>query len=94
MPEVRPVGRSLLLAMAVGVLVGVAAFAVAFGIVAVPFFALAQAEGAQGLDRPVIRVGLLRATVAVGAVAGIVAGVVVGRWYRRGGELPAGDAGG
>jgi hypothetical protein len=62
---------------------------VAFAILAIPWFALARfAEPGQGLDRPAIRNGLFRIALPVGALVGIAAGVVVGRWYRRGGRLP------
>ena len=87
--ETRPAGRSLLLALAVGVLVGILTFAVAFGIVAMPFYLLARvSEGQQGLDRPFVRDTLLRWTVPVSLVVGVAGGAVVGRWYRRGGRLP------
>jgi hypothetical protein len=86
---VRPAGRSLLVAVAVGIVVALVVFAVVFGIVAIPFFALARfAEGEPGLGRPSVRDNLLTWTLPVSLVAGVVGGAVVGRWYRRGGRLP------
>ena len=85
----RSAGRSLLLAVAVGIVVALVVFAVVFGIVAIPFFALARfAEGESGLGRPAVRDNLLTWTLPVSLLAGIVGGAVVGRWYRRGGQLP------
>lgn len=87
--DVRPAGRSLLLAIAVGIVVTLVVFAVVFGIVAIPFFALARAaEGQSGLGRPSVRDNLLTWTLPVSLLAGVVGGAVVGRWYRRGGRLP------
>jgi O-antigen/teichoic acid export membrane protein len=87
--ETRPAGRSVLVAVAVGIVVALVTFAVVFGIVAIPFFALARfAEGESGLGRPSVRDNLLTWTLPVSLVAGLVAGAVVGRWYRRGGRLP------
>ena len=85
----RAAPRSVLLGVAVGLLVGILTFAVAFGIVAMPFYALARiSEGQQGLDRPLVRDTLVRWTLPVSLLVGIAAGAVVGRWYRRGGRLP------
>ena len=83
--------RAVVVAVAVGVLVGLAVLAVVFAIIAIPLFALARVtepSGGAGLDRPVIRDNLLHVALPVSAVAGVVAAVVVGRWYRRGGRLP------
>ena len=90
----RPMGsmrRSLLLAVAVGVGLGLCVVAIVVAIVAIPLFALARAtepSGGAALDRPFIRNNLLHVALPAGAVVGLVAGAVVGRWYRRGGRLP------
>lgn len=87
--EQRSAGRSLALAAGVGIAVALVVFAVVFGIVAIPFFALARfAEGESGLGRPSVRDNLLTWTLPVSLLAGLVGGAVVGRWYRRGGRLP------
>ena len=87
MPRAAP--RTILLAVGVGAAVAIVTFAVAFGIVAMPFYALARiSEGQQGLDRPLVRDTLVRWTLPIALVLGLVAGAVVGRWYRRGGRLP------
>ena len=74
--------------MAVGVAVGVglSSMAIAFSIVAVPVFALANLDG-NGLDRPSIRTALAVAVI-LGVVAGLTVGAIVGVWYGRGGRLP------
>lgn len=87
--EVPSAGRSVLVAVAVGLGVALSVAAVVFAIIAIPFFALARvSEGAQGLDRPFVRDSLLRFTLPAGLLAGVIVGAVVGRWYRRGGHLP------
>jgi hypothetical protein len=83
--------RSLLLAVGVGVGLGLCVVAIVIAIVAIPLFMLARiTEPSQGLglDRPVIRDNLIHVALPAGAVAGLAAGAVVGRWYRRGGRLP------
>jgi hypothetical protein len=86
---VRPAGRSLLVAVAVGIAVALVVFAGVFGVVAIPFFALARfAEGQSGLGRPSVRDNLLTWTLPVSLVAGAVGGAVVGRGYGRGGRIP------
>src|SRR4051794_931722 len=85
--------RSVALAVLVGLGIGLTIVAVVFAIVAIPLFALARfAEPGRGLDRPVIRDNLLHVALPVGLLAGLVCGAVVGRWYRRGGQLPSPDA--
>ena len=82
-------GRTVLTALAVGVAVGFAAVAIIVSIVAIPLFALARfADPGSGLDRPLIRDGLTHVALPAGVVLGTVSGLVVGRWYRRGGHLP------
>ncbi len=81
--------RSWVLAIGVGVGIGLTVVAIVVAIVAIPLFALARfAEPERGLARPVIRDNLLHVAVPAGVVVGVVAGAVVGRWYRRGGHLP------
>lgn len=84
----RPTGRSV----AIGVAVGVAAAAIVFFLIAIPFYTLASFEP-NGLDRPIVRTGLFRIALPVGVVAGVVIGAVSGRWYRRGGRWTADDGG-
>ena len=87
-PERRSKVRSALLGTVVGVGVGVAAMGIAFSIVAVPMFLLASTEGDSGLDRDLVRTGLFVIALPFGVLMGLVAGVVVGVWYARGGRLP------
>jgi hypothetical protein len=93
MPDMTEVGerprRPVLLALVVGAAVGVACIAVIISIIAIPFFALARfADPGNGLDQPLIRTGLTKIALPAGLVLGSVAGLAVGRWYRRGGRLP------
>ena len=73
---------------------GVAALAAlagaSFGLlaVAVPLFGLARALELQGLGRPSIRDNLLQLVLPVAGVSALACGLLVGRWYRRGGRLP------
>lgn len=86
----RPVARSVAAGLVVGVLLGSAALAV----VALPLLFFAQAvEPGQGLDRPLVRTGLLGVAVPAGGVVAVVGGVAVGTWYRRGGRLPGEETG-
>jgi len=80
--------RSVLLGVVVGLGVAVAGVAIAFSIVAIPLFLLASTEPGSGLNRDLVRTGLFKVAVPFGAVTGLVAGVVVGTWYSRGGRLP------
>jgi len=89
MIEQRP-QRPVLLGVAVGVAVGLACIGLIISIIAIPFFALARfAEPAKGLDQPLIRTGLTKIALPAGIVLGSLAGVAVGRWYRKGGTLPS-----
>jgi len=81
-------GRSLLLGVVVALGVGLAATAIAFSIVAIPVFSLASTEPGSGLDRQLVRDGLFRVALPFGLLSGLVIGVLVGLWYRRGGRLP------
>jgi len=59
-------------------------------LVALPLFGLARAlEAGRGLGRPFIRDNLLGLVVPVSVVCGVTVGTLTGRWYRRGGRLPA-----
>jgi len=81
--------RPVLLALAVGAAVGVACIGLIISIIAIPFFALARfADPGKGLDQPLIRTGLINVALPAGLILGSVAGLAVGRWYRRGGRLP------
>ena len=81
--------RPVLLAVAVGAAVGLACIGLIISIIAVPFFALARfAEPGKGLDEPIIRTVLTKVALPVGLVLGSLAGIAVGRWYRKGGRLP------
>jgi len=81
--------RPVLLAVFVGIAVGLAAIGIILSIIAIPFFALARfADPGNGLDQPFIRTGLINVALPAGLVLGTIAGAFVGRWYRRGGRLP------
>jgi hypothetical protein len=54
-----PVRRSVLLGVAIGVPVAIAAMAITYAIVAIPMYTLAQADP-HGLDRPFFRGALFR----------------------------------
>jgi hypothetical protein len=89
-PEVAeraPLRRSIALGFAIAVPVALGCAAVVYAIIAVPMYALAQADP-HGLDRPFFRHALVRVALPVGAAIGLVIGSVVGVWYRRGGHLP------
>lgn len=82
--------RSVLLSCVVGVVVALVVVAIAYALLAIPFYALARfAEPGQGLDRPFIRDGILRFALPAGLLIGAASGVVVGIWHARGGRLPA-----
>jgi hypothetical protein len=81
--------RPLPKAVGVGALAGVAGFSFGLVLVALPLFGLARAlETGNGLQRPFIRDNLTLLVLPVALVMAVLCGVVVGRWYRRGGRLP------
>ena len=82
-----PLRRSVLVGLAIGLGVGLATIGVAYAIVAIPAYALAQSDP-NGLDRPVIRDALFRIGLPAGVVVGVLIGALVGVWYRRGGHFP------
>lgn len=80
-------GRSVLVAVAVGVCVTFAVAGLVYSIIAIPLYLLAQSDP-NGLDRPFIRNGFFHVALPAGAVVGSAAGAVIGRWYAKGGRLP------
>ena len=72
---------------AVGLGVGIGAAGLVYSILAIPLYVFAQTDP-DGLDRPMIRTAFFKVALPAGALAGIVAGALVGVWYRRGGRLP------
>ena len=81
----RPWPRSI----GVGALAAIAGFSFGLIAVALPLFGLARAlELQRGLGRPVIRDNLLLLVLPVASACALACGVLVGRWYRRGGRLP------
>ena len=86
--------RPLLLSVGLGVLIAAAVAASVLGLLALPLFFLARAlEPDQGLARPIVRTGLFRVAIPAAVATGIGAGMLAGRWYRRGGELPREEGG-
>ena len=78
-------GRSL----AVAALAALVGFSFGLVLVSLPLFGLARAlEINRGIDRPFIRDNLALLVLPAGVVMAVLSGVLVGRWYRRGGQLP------
>jgi hypothetical protein len=80
--------RSTLLGVGVGVATGIATVGLALSIVAIPLFLLATTDPDHGVDRSLVRTGLVDVAIPAGLVTGLVVGVIVGIWYGRGGRLP------
>lgn len=81
--------RSVVLSAVVGLVVALVVVAVAYSLLAIPFYALARfAEPGQGMDRPFIRDGITRFALPAGVLLGAATGAVVGVWRARGGRLP------
>ena len=89
-PERPP--RSLGSSIALGIAVGLAAAAICFFLIAIPFYTLASFEP-NGIDRPIVRTGLFRIALPVGLVLGVVIGAASGWWLRRGGSWTVDDGG-
>ena len=85
---VPSVARSVLIGVAVSIAVG----ATSFFLIAIPFYTLASFES-HGVDRPIVRTGLFRIALPVGALVGVVVGVVSARWLHRGGRWTTDDGG-
>ena len=79
------------LVVAVGLGVGIAMAGLVYSILAIPLYVFAQTDPG-GLDRPLIRTAFFNVALPAGVIGGVVAGVLVGIWYRRGGRLPDDDA--
>ena len=92
-PESEVAVPSLGRCVVIGVAVAVAMAAIVFFLIAIPFYTLASFEPNGGVDRPIIRTGLFRIALPVGAVVGIAGGAAVGRWLRRGGGWTFDDGG-
>jgi hypothetical protein len=83
------VRRSLGIAALVAIGIALVCTAVTYSIVAMPFYALARAtEPEQGLNRPFIRDAITHWALPGSIALGLLAGLVVGVWYARGGRLP------
>lgn len=85
------VTRSWRAALVAGVTGGVVAAALVVIFIALPlFFLAAVTDQDDGLDRPLVRDGL-RAAPFIAAAVSVPAGVLAGRWWRRGGRFPEPD---
>ena len=74
---------------AVGVALGVLPFVVVAGLVGLIVIFLGRIQTTDFLDQPWVRTGILVFAPLAGTLAGVVVGVLAGRWYRRGGRLPS-----
>lgn len=85
--RIIPPGRSLLAAVVLGLGVGVVVFVIVASLLTMPLFALARfTEGQTALHRPWFATGI-RIAAVLGGVAGLVSGVWLGRYFRRGGRF-------
>ena len=89
-PDHAATGRSLAQSVALGVGIGLGLALIVFFLIAIPFYTLASFEP-NGIDRPIIRTGLFRIALPVGALVGVAGGVIAGRWLRRGGSWTVDD---
>jgi hypothetical protein len=80
--------RSALVGTGVGLAVTVAGVAIAYSIVAIPLYLLASTDPDHGMDRTLVRQGLLYVALPFGVLSGVLSGLAVGIWYGRGGRLP------
>ena len=81
--------RSFGIAALVALGIALVSTAVTYSIVAMPFYALARAtEPGKGVDRPFLRDAITHWALPGSIALGLVAGIVVGVWYARGGTLP------
>jgi hypothetical protein len=90
LPEERDRRRNVMVAVALGIAVALIMFVLVAALLTMPLFALARfTEGETALHRPWFGRGLKIAGV-LGGATGLVAGVWLARFYRRGGrfELP------
>lgn len=72
----------------IGVVVGLTAAGLALTFIALPLFFFASAtDPSNGTGRPFVRTGLVSIAIPFGVLAGLVAGPLAGRWWRRGGRL-------
>jgi hypothetical protein len=84
----RPWPRSL----AIAAFAALAGFSIGLIAVALPLYGLARAlELGRGVDRPFIRDNLTHLVLPVSLTSALMCGVLVGRWYRRGGQLPGSE---
>ena len=87
-PPSEPGRRPVLLAVVVGIGVGAAAVCFVFSLLAIPYLVVARLDPGHGLDRTAIRGGLFHVALPIGLLVGLLGGLAVGRWYRRGGRIP------
>lgn len=91
-PDESETASSMRRAVLIGLGIGIGTGLLAFFLIAIPFYTLASFEP-NGMDRPIIRTGLFRIALPVGAVVGIVVGSISGRWVHRGGKWPTSESG-
>jgi hypothetical protein len=87
-----PPSRSIFRSVLVGIALAVGLGAITFFLIAIPFYTLASFES-NGIDRPIVRTGLFRVALPVGALVGVVGGVLAARWLHRGGRWVVEDDG-
>ena len=83
--------RSWRATLVAGIAGGLLAAALVVILIALPlFFLAAVTDKDDGLDRPIVRDGL-RAAPFIAVAVVVPAGVLIGRWWRRGGQIPEPD---